>query len=198
MAYRQTNSRTILQRRSSLSNLVQQLLDGGAVIGITWGLVTYYTGGFYSAYVNMMFLMLGIMALTYDRFAIYRSNATYIDKAFNLLKAWSLTFLVLVVLAFLTKQSDIYSRSLIGKIFISGYFAQLMLHYMFRIIYQKVILHSQQNEKVLIVGQSKLAYYLQHKISSNPWIGEQVIGFIRLPGDEKQTSGRKAPGRKSD
>ncbi|MDP1659669.1 MAG: undecaprenyl-phosphate glucose phosphotransferase [Methylotenera sp.] len=198
MAYRQTNSRTILQRRSSLSNLVQQLLDGGAVIGITWGLVTYYTGGFYSPYVNMMFLMLGIMALTYDRFAIYRSNANYIDKAFNLLKAWSLTFLVLVVLAFLTKQSDIYSRSLIAKIFVSGYFAQLILHYMFRIIYQKVILHSQQNEKVLIVGQSKLAYYLQHKISSNPWIGEQVIGFIRLPGDEKQTSGRKAPGRKSD
>ncbi|MDP1523601.1 MAG: undecaprenyl-phosphate glucose phosphotransferase [Methylotenera sp.] len=198
MAYRQTNSRTILQRRSSLSNLVQQLLDGGAVIGITWGLVTYYTGGFYSAYVNMMFLMLGIMALTYDRFAIYRSNATYIDKAFNLLKAWSLTFLVLVVLAFLTKQSDIYSRSLIAKIFVSGYFAQLTLHYIFRIIYQKVILHSQQSEKVLIVGQSKLAYYLQHKISSNPWIGEQVIGFIRLPGDEKQTSGRKAPGRKAD
>lgn len=198
MAYRQTNSKTILQRRSSLSNLVQQLLDGGAVIGITWGLVTYYTGGFYSPYVNMMFLMLGIMALTYDRFAIYRSNANYLDKAFNLLKAWSLTFLVLVVLAFLTKQSDIYSRSLIGKIFVAGYFAQLILHYMFRIIYQKVILHSQQNEKVLIVGQSKLAYYLQHKISSNPWIGEQVIGFIRLPGDEKQTSGRKAPGRKSD
>lgn len=198
MAYRQTNSKTILQRRSSLSNLVQQLLDGGAVIGITWGLVTYYTGGFYSPYVNMMFLMLGIMALTYDRFAIYRSNASYVDKAFNLLKAWSLTFLVLVVLAFLTKQSEVYSRNLIGKIFVAGYFAQLILHYMFRIIYQKVILHSQQNEKVLIVGQSKLAYYLQHKISSNPWIGEQVIGFIRLPGDEKQTSGRKAPGRKVD
>lgn len=198
MAYRQTNSKTILQRRSSLSNLVQQLLDGGAVIGITWVLVTYYMGGFYSPYLNMVFLMLGIMALTYDRFAIYRSNANYVDKAFNLLKAWSLTFLVLVVLAFLTKQSDVYSRSLIAKIFVSGYFAQLVLHYMFRIIYQKVILHSQQSENVLIVGQSKLAYYLQHKISSNPWIGEQVIGFIRLPGDEKQTSGRKAPGRKSD
>ncbi len=198
MAYRQNNTKTILQRRSSLSNIFQQLLDGSVVIGTTWALTTYYMGGFYSPYMSMLFLILGIMALTYDRFAIYRSNGNYIEKAFNLLKAWSLTFLVLVVIAFLTKHSEIYSRSLIGKIFVLGYISQLIMHYLFRTIYQKVILHSQQNEKVIIVGQSKLAYYLQHKISSNPWIGEQVIGFVKLPGDEKQSSGRKAPGRKID
>lgn len=198
MAYRQNNTKTILQRRSSLSNIFQQLLDGSVVIGTTWALTVHYMGGFYSPYMGMLLLMLGIMALTYDRFAIYRSNGNYVEKAFNLLKAWSLTFLILVVIAFLMKHSEIYSRSLIGKIFILGYLSQLIMHYVFRIVYQKVILHSQQNENVLIVGQSKLAYYLQHKISSNPWIGEKVIGFVKLPGDEKRKSGRKAPGREVD
>lgn len=197
MAYQQKQSKTILQRRSSVSNLIQQLLDGSAVIAITWALSTYYLGGFYTPYMNMTFVMLGVMALTYDRFAIYRNNAHYVAKAFNLLKAWALTFLILTVFAFLTKQSTVYSRDLISKIFILGYFSQLALHYLFRIIYQKFILHSQQNEKILIVGQSQLAYYLQRKISDNPWIGEQVIGFIELPDDEKITPIKKSSARKN-
>lgn len=198
MTYRKTNSKTILQRRSSMSNIIQQILDASAVIGITWVLATHYTGGFYSPYMNMTFLMLGIMALTYDRFAIYRNNANYVDKVICLLKAWSITFFVLILLAFLTKQSEVYSRSLIIKIYVLGFFAQLILHFLFRLIYQKVILHSRQNEKVLIVGQSKLAHYLQQRISDNPWINEQVVGFIQLPDEDKTTTGRKASGRKKD
>ncbi len=198
MAHRHSNTKTILRRRSSLSNIFQQILDGSVVIGTTWGLTTYYAGGFYSPYMSMLFLMLGIMALIYDKYAIYRSHGSYVEKAFNLLKAWTLTFLILVVIAFLTKHSEIYSRSLIGKIFVLGYISQLTVHYLFRVFYQKIILRTQENEKVIIVGQSKLAYYLQHKISSNPWIGEEVIGFVKLPSDEKKSSGRKAPGRKSD
>jgi putative colanic acid biosynthesis UDP-glucose lipid carrier transferase len=127
MAYRQNNTKTILQRRSSLSNIFQQLLDGSVVIGTTWALVTHYMGGFYNPYMIMLLLMLGIMALTYDRFAIYRSNGNYVEKAFNLLKAWSLTFLILVVIAFLMKHSEIYSRRLIGGIFILGYLSQLSI-----------------------------------------------------------------------
>ncbi len=198
MAFRQNTSKTILQRRSNLSNIFQQLLDGGTVIATTWALSTYYTGGFYTPYMKMLLLMLGIMALTYDRFAIYRSNVDYIEKAFNLLKAWALTFLILIVIAFLLKYSQIYSRKLIVKIFVLGYISQLLMHYIFRSAYQKLILHSKKNEKVLIVGQSKLAYYLQQKISNNPWINEEVIGFVRLPGDEKQKTGRKALGREVD
>ncbi len=198
MAYRQTNSKTLLQRRSSLSNMIQQVLDGAAVIGIAWGLIVHYIGGLYSPYMNLILVLLVVMALTYDRFAIYRSNAHFVDKTLNLLKAWTVTFLVLVVLAFLTKQSAIYSRYLIGQLYVIGFLTQIMLHFLFKIIYQKVILHSQQNEKVLIVGQSRLAYYLQQKISGNPWIGEQVIGFVRLPSDDTPASGRRASGRKND
>ena len=44
MAYGQTNSRMLLQRRSNLSNMIQQALDGAAVIGITWILVRLHYG----------------------------------------------------------------------------------------------------------------------------------------------------------
>lgn len=200
MAYRQTGSKTLLQRRSNLSQMLQQFLDSASVVGITLGLIQIHANdiGQTTPYIIMLLMLLGNMAITYDKFAIYRSNANFADKALNLLKAWTLTFLLLVVLGFLTKQSHIYSRYLIGQLFFIGYFAQLFLHILVRIIYQKFVLGSQQSENVLIIGQSRLAYYLQDKISGNPWMSEQVIGFVELPGDDIPASGRKASGRKPD
>lgn len=200
MAYRKKTTRTILQRRNNLSNTVQQLLDGMAVIGVTWGLTQYhylYIGGVTSPYMVMLLVLLGVLAITYDKFAIYRSNGPFLDKATDLLKAWTLTFLSLIVLAFLTKQTEAYSRYLLAELYLIGYLVQLFLHAAFRILYKKIILNPQQNEKALIVGQSRLAYYLQQKISNNPWIGEQVVGFVQLP-DDNLASGRKKPGRKID
>jgi putative colanic acid biosynthesis UDP-glucose lipid carrier transferase len=200
MAYRRKKSRTILQRRNNLSNTIQQLLDGMAVIGVTFGLIHYhylYIGGITSPYMVMLLILLGNLAITYDKFAIYRSNGPFLDKATDLLKAWSLTFLSLIVLAFLTKQTETFSRYFMGQLYVIGYLSQVLLHATFRFLYKKVILNPQQNEKVLIVGQSRLAYYLQQKISSNPWIGEQVVGFIEMP-DDVPASGRKTSGRKRD
>ncbi len=200
MAYRQTSSKTLLQRRSNLSQTLQQLLDSASVIGITLGLMQLHADniGQTTPYIIMLLMLLGSMAITYDKFAIYRSNASFADKALNLLKAWMFTFLLLIVLGFLTKQSHIYSRNLMGQLFVIGYFAQLFLHVLLRIIYQKFVLGSQQSENVLIIGQSRLAYYLQDKISANPWMSELVIGFVALPGDDIPASGRKASGRKRD
>lgn len=198
MAYRNNYSRTLLQRRSNLSNVVQQLLDGAAVITASYALIAHHLGGVYSAYINFILVQLVVMALVYDRFAIYRSNGHLVDKGLNLFKAWAVTFLILIVIGFLTKQSANYSRYLMMQLFVLGFATQLIMHLLFRFVYQKLILRSQQNEKVLIVGQSRLAYYLQHKISDNPWVGEQVAGFVTIPSEESKGSGRKAAGRKND
>ncbi|MGB4813101.1 MAG: undecaprenyl-phosphate glucose phosphotransferase [Methylophilaceae bacterium] len=198
MAYRNNYSRKLLQRRSNISNIIQQLLDGVAVIGTSYAFIYHHLGGVYSAYINFILVQLVVMALVYDRFAIYRSNGHLVEKGLNLFKAWTVTFLILIVVGFLAKQSANYSRYLISELFILGFLIQLFMHLVFRFVYQKYILSTQQNEKVLIVGQSRLAYYLQHKISNNPWVGEQVAGFVSIPGETAVASGRKAAGRKND
>jgi putative colanic acid biosynthesis UDP-glucose lipid carrier transferase len=201
MELKNKKSQPILQRRNNLSNLVQQLLDGIAVIGVTWGLVQYHyvsIGGATGSYMILLFALLANMALTYDKFAIYRSNAKFVDKALTLLNAWSLTFLLLMLLAFLTKQTEVYSRFFIAQLFVFGYFAQLFFYIIFRALYKKFGKHTQKNERVLIVGQSQLAKYLEQKISSNPWIGEEVIGFVTIPNDELSFFRRKASGRVPD
>ena len=201
MAYRQANSKTILQRRSSLSQVLQQFIDATTIIGLVLFLVHEHLediGGDTTPYAIMLILLLGILAITYDKFAIYRSNNNFGYKAINLLKAWTITFMLLVVIAFLIKESHLYSRYLIAQLYIYGYLTQLILHFLFKEIYLRVVLPTQEKSKVLIVGQSRLAFHLQNKVSNNPWINEEVVGFIKLPGDDKPASGRTARGRKKD
>ena len=193
MVYKQKYSKALLQRRSSITQILQQFLDSASVIAIALGLIKLHTNKIANdaPYVIMLLILLGVLAITYDKFAIYRSNGRFFDKALNLLKAWSLTFLILIVLGFLTKQSEIYSRQIIGQLYVIGYLTQLVLHYLFKVIYQKIILHSQTSENVLVIGQSQLAYYLQNKITDNPWMSEKVIGFVELPDDEILPARRK-------
>lgn len=195
MAYRSQQSKTLLQRRSSVSNMFQQALDGMSIVGVSWALIHYHftaiqTQSLTDFYLVMLFALLGVLAITYDRFGIYRSNANFAMKAVVLFKAWTVAFLVLLAIAFLAKQTEVYSRALITQIFVFGYFTQLVLHFIVRYFYQKFVLPAQQ-ENVVIIGQCRLAHYFQHKISSNPWLAEKVIGFIPLPGDVGPRAGRK-------
>lgn len=190
MVERSINSRTLLQRRSSFSSMIQPALDGASVIALTWMLAAYYMGGLYFPYVVMLLVLLGIMAVVYDRFAIYRSNTDYVDKAINLLKAWALSFFILIVLAFLTKQSTVYSRYFIGQLFILGYFAQVALHFLVRVIYKNIVQRA-QHENVIVVGHGNLSDYLRSRVSGNPWMSQQIIGTVLLPGEKARPDSRK-------
>jgi len=193
MAYRSQTGKTLLQRRSSVSNMFQQSLDGFSIIAVSWGLIKYHFATISTLtdfYLVMLFALLGVLAITYDRFGIYRNNSNFAMKAIVLFKAWTVAFLVLLAIAFLAKQTEVYSRSLITQIYILGYITQLTLHYIVRFFYRRYILPNQL-ENVIIIGQSRLAHFFQNKISSNPWMAEKVIGFIPLPGDVGPRPGRK-------
>jgi putative colanic acid biosynthesis UDP-glucose lipid carrier transferase len=155
MPYRQANSRTILQRRGSLSQVLQQFIDAVSVIGLVLALVHLHLddiGGKTTPYAIMLLMLLGVLAVMYDKYAIYRSNGNFGYKAVDLLKAWTITFMVLVVIAYLTKVSHLYSRQLIGQLYVFGYITQLILHIMFKEIYLRIVLPVQEKSKVLIIG----------------------------------------------
>ena len=60
------SSRSLLQRRSSVSNAIQAGLDGIAVIGIAWYLIYDQFGYITSDYVIMLLLLVGALAVIYD------------------------------------------------------------------------------------------------------------------------------------
>ena len=179
--------RSVLQRRSNISNTLQAGLDGLAVIGIAWGLVMHHIGSLTPQYVIMLLMLMGTTALVYDHYAIYRTNASLTRKALILLKAWTISFLVLLLMAFLAAQSGAFSRLLVAELYVLGYVAQALLHLVVKISHRGLMQHAHQSDKVIIVGQGMLANYLYLKISNNPWLGEQVVGSVRLQ-EEKSTA----------
>ncbi|MBO9551371.1 undecaprenyl-phosphate glucose phosphotransferase [Pseudomonas sp.] len=183
MVFEPRSSRSLLQRRSSVSNAIQAGLDGIAVTGVAWYLIYDQFGYITSDYVIMLLLLIGALAVIYDHYAIYRSNVGLSVKAFRLFKAWSATFCFLVVIAFLTKQSETYSRLLVVQLFVIGYIVQLFLHVAMRELQKRFTAHARL-DNALIIGNGDLANFLYQKISNNPWFGERVMGCIWVDQEE--------------
>jgi putative colanic acid biosynthesis UDP-glucose lipid carrier transferase len=121
--------------------------------------------------------LLGSMSVIYDRMNIYRHHGTMTKKAFKLLKAWSSAFAFLLLLAFVTKYTESYSRTVVLLLFVLGYIAQVCLHFGIRMI-QRHMVSQEFNAKALIIGNDALANHLYERINSNPWMPEEVVGAV--------------------
>jgi putative colanic acid biosysnthesis UDP-glucose lipid carrier transferase len=189
-----SKSRSVLQRRRSLINILQPLLDGVAILGIAWFFIQLDIGYLTQDYVILLLVLLGLVSVMYDRFAIYRTSSSFAAKLFSLFNAWSISFLALFLLGFLTKQSHIYSRVFITELFLVGFIAQSLIHFVVRAVNRRINKHSHVTDNVIIVGQGQLANYLEHKITSNPWLNERVIGNVSIEEEVK----RKRKAQKSE
>lgn len=178
-----TKRGSLLERRSGVSSAVQAGIDCLSVILVTYMLIDRHIGFITPDYTVFLLLLIGTMAVVYDNFAIYRANASFSKKSLKLFNAWVVTFAVLIMVAFVAKRSEDYSRLLVGQLFVLGYAAQLLAHWFARTAQKSLLAHAYSPEAVLVIGTGRLAHYLQQKISSNPWMNQKVVGFIGLPGD---------------
>lgn len=178
-----SNSKSLLQRRGRVSTSIQTFLDGVAIATVAWSLVRYYVGEFTSQYVIMLLVLMGIVSIMYDHYAIYRTSSSYIEKMVALLKAWSISFLILFIIGFFSHYSINYQRTLIIYLYLFGFATQALLHYVFRFFSMIFRDHVQQTEKAIIIGQGRLANYLDYKITNNPWLSQKIEGYIPLEDD---------------
>jgi putative colanic acid biosynthesis UDP-glucose lipid carrier transferase len=183
-----SNNKSLLQRRKSVVTLLQPLLDGVAIIGVAYFFIKLYIGYLNQDYIILLLILLGIVAVVYDRHAIYRSSTNFSSKVIRLFNAWSISFLTLFLLGFLAKVSYTYSRVFIVSLYVFGFFAQIIMHYIARKLAQRSSQLSTVADNVIIVGQGQLASYLEHKISTNPWLQQRVIGHVAI--DEEQRANR--------
>lgn len=175
-----SKSKSVLQRRQSIVNLLQPLLDGLAIISVAGFFIQYNVGFLTQDYIIFLLVLLGLVSVLYDRYAIYRTSSNFSSKIFSLFNAWSISFLVLFLLGFLTKQSTVYSRVFIVELYVVGFLLQAAIHLVTRLITQSFNKHAQTKDNVIIVGQGQLANYLEHKITSNPWLHQNVIGTVSI------------------
>ena len=181
-----SKSKSVLQRRQSIVNLLQPLLDGLAIISVAGFFIQYNVGFLTQDYIIFLLVLLGLVSVLYDRYAIYRTSSNFSSKIFSLFNAWTISFLVLFLLGFLTKQSTVYSRAFIVELYVVGFLLQAAIHLATRLITQSFNKHAHTKDNVIIVGQGQLANYLEHKITSNPWLHQNVIGTVAIEEELKR------------
>ncbi|MES9980318.1 MAG: undecaprenyl-phosphate glucose phosphotransferase [Candidatus Thiodiazotropha sp. 6PLUC5] len=169
--------RSLLQRRNSLTTSLQAFLDGLAVLVLILALLFTLHGELTNQYIILALALLGSMSVIYDRMNIYRHHGTMTKKAFKLLKAWSSAFAFLLLLAFATKHTETYSRTLVLLLFVTGYFVQVFLHFGFRLL-QRRMASQEANTKALIIGNGTLAEHIYYRINQNPWMPEEIVGAV--------------------
>jgi putative colanic acid biosynthesis UDP-glucose lipid carrier transferase len=175
-----TVAKPLLRRHSSISNTLQATMDGAAIILITLGLIHWNIGYISLEYTLLILMLMGTLAVVYDKLAVYRTNTSFTHKVIILAKGWSLTFMILVLMAFLTKSANSYSRILLTELFVLGFVAQASLHLLVLTMQKKIVGNSHNANRVIIIGEGRLANYLNHKITNNPWLGQKVIGRVSL------------------
>jgi putative colanic acid biosynthesis UDP-glucose lipid carrier transferase len=171
------SDRSLLQRRNTLTTSLQAFLDGLAVVILILALPFLFHGELSYHYIILALVLLGCMSVIYDRMNIYRHHGTMTKKAFKLLKAWSAAFAFLLLLAFVTKYTETYSRVVVLLLFVLGYLAQAGLHFGFRLI-QRHVISQEVNAKAMIIGSGALAHHLYERINQNPWMPEEVVGAV--------------------
>lgn len=185
--------RSILQHRSSISNLLQALLDGSIILGLFYFLVNKHIGGMTYEYIILLLLLIGVIGIAYDQMGIYRNHSSATRKALDLFEAWSLGFAFLMALGFLTKQGTEYSRLFLGQLYVAGYLAQLLSHSLVSTVTLRLLKRPKDIENAIIVGSGQLANYLYHHVSSNPWLGQRILGNVVFDSSASATQADDDP-----
>ena len=118
------NSRPLLRRRTSLSGLLQPVLDV-SFVGVFFFAIGAADGQFISlAYLLFYLLLVGGMALIYDGFGIYRRHRPVLIKLLDIAMAWTVSFAIATGVLYTLDLILMIGYSPLGELFVAGYLFQ--------------------------------------------------------------------------
>ena len=173
-----SRSRKLLQEHSSVTSSIQIFLDIFLVNLSLYALVIARNDVVNEHYLILGFVTSLLMILIYKPIGLYRHNVRRFTSISRIIKAWFFVFLILMIYAFITKTTDHYSRMVISIWFFLGLFIQISCHLLFQYVVRRYGEKSATQKKVLLIGNHWIGRQLAERVNFNPWIHEQVIGYV--------------------
>ena len=170
--------RRLLRKHESLL-LICQVLGNSAVVALALIFCTLYKmQDVPSLYRLLLVIAVFTVFVVYPLSGVYKQTEKFYTMAFRISIAWMATIAVLIVLAFLTKTSELYSREVIITWFLAVALVQVPL---LRLNYFAVSMYRKNHTKpinTLIIGLGRTARTFSQKIHNNHWIPDKVIGMV--------------------
>ncbi|MDQ6991290.1 MAG: undecaprenyl-phosphate glucose phosphotransferase [Mariprofundaceae bacterium] len=126
-----------------------------------------------------------LMWFIYSNSGVYRRHSSRTHRVTNIFFAWVKVGVILIIMGFIFKVSEDYSRAVILSWWMLAVLLQIMAHLGANILAEK----RQKNQVIpaLLVGNSQLGSYLAEEINKNPWTAHEIIGVISDDRDDRES-----------
>lgn len=171
-----SRSRRMLSTAESLSSRFQLLLDICVAEALLFTLVWFKGTANLSIYYNLALISAGLIWLVYSNAGVYRRFSGQMGRAIKIFWTWSKVFAALIVIGFVTKVSQDYSRQVIITWFLTGWAVQYITHTLVNYWIRVWLAKRRQTVASVMVGNSQLGKYLADHINSNPWVAPLLSG----------------------
>jgi putative colanic acid biosysnthesis UDP-glucose lipid carrier transferase len=170
----------LLRPFSSHISFIQRMADGLLIAGVYLTMLNLH-----EVVLNADNLLAAILAiLTFlifaEMFNLYKSwrISPKSDEIRVLSIVWTVTVATLLMLAFMTKTTEIYSRLVVTIWFIAVPIVLSIVRLARRAILSHVRRHGANTRSVAIVGNNSIGHRLAKHFDASPWAGLVVTGFF--------------------
>lgn len=158
---------------------IHRVIDALLPLSLLLGLIQLLNIPWHDRYLTMGLLGGLIFVIASQMVGVYRSwrGRSLFASAKLILNAWILTWATLIIIAFLYKDSEHFSRlavtlwAIITPTVLMGY--RILL----RTLLAQYRMHGNNTRTLAIIGAGKVGQHIAGIIQSNPWLGYRVCAF---------------------
>lgn len=150
------------------------LLTVATLLGLTW----WRNGAITAPYAHLAGFTGITMWVVYTLLGVFRESSGRLRGVVQLTKGWTVTIAAILLLGFVTKSTEAYSRLAVGGWMLLAYSAQVAGFLLCCRLSERYNLHFGDPIRTVIVGSNGLARHLASSFEDNPWLPDQIIGVI--------------------
>lgn len=168
----------LLQNHDNLLHYIQIGLSILISTVIMYALAWWRDGLIFEHYRSLAVISGLLILVIYEWRGVYRRFSGRIDTCLRLARSWLLVMTLTIVVTFLTKTGNDFSRSVILGWGAAGYIAQVIAYQLSFKLSQRYRYGRKQPIRAVVLGSYWLAEHLVESITNNEWMPDRVIGVI--------------------
>ncbi|WP_415883592.1 undecaprenyl-phosphate glucose phosphotransferase [Neptuniibacter sp. QD34_54] len=189
-------SKRLLKNHESLVALFQVSADIIVAVALLYLFTSFKMDEFPAAYRVLAVLSSFCIWFIYSSRGVYRQSSDYLRGCLRLTGAWAMMLLLLSLIGFITKTSEIFSREVLLVWAVSILIAQNASYCLVSYCSKKYKENYERNLPTLVIGTGSVAQHLVESLNKNRWLPDKVVGCLKsLDKDETESvSGVKVLG----
>lgn len=176
--------RGLLQEYASAVSFVARIFDVlcvvlGALLAYVW---RFGPHGFPIPTNYQMAILLGMLLtlLCFSFLGIYRSwrGKSWLNQAQSVTLAWLSTVVILIIIAFLTKTSTLFSRQWMAAWVVMAWGLLLLFRFTLTQVLRAIRKKGWNHRRIVIIGAGSQGQSVAQNLQDADWTGLEIVGFL--------------------